>query len=646
MSFGFHVGRFGVRASLSPFNVEIRSNVQEPDRWLVEYAGGHPTASGQVMTERTSVQISDVFCAVDLIGNSIATSPLRLYQKMKDGTRREAFEHPVYKIFQKPNPEMTKFTFWKTLMGHRLLWGNYYCEIERNGAGIPIGLWPLAPDRTFPKRKRGVGGAPDGPLVYISRSSSGPEIELMPWEVLHDLGYSYDGLRGLSPIALHRETLGLSMAATDYGARFFGNDARPGGVLEHPGKLKNEAARRLKESWDEAHRGGAQSHRIAVLEDGMKFNTITMPNDDAQYLGTRVFQTSEVARIFHIPLHKLAELSHATFTNIESQEIEYVTDAVMPPAGSSEAELARKLLTDRERSAGYYAAFNLDGHMRGDLHSRYQAYEIAWKNGWMSADDIAELENRNPLPDGQGKTYFVPVVEQPMAKALAAPPAAAGSPGVPGKTGAAPAPGAGKAPAGGPPALPPLPPGTLPGSWLKLHDATGDKGAWDKWVVASLRDQMIEAYAPMFELVFARLKRKESAALQRMHTQTERDKFITEHSNYVTAAILPVLEAVKNSLEGLEGTLREGFEKEYREAFVHRYLESVRMDLSSPDPHYEATRAANAFAQEIYIRAGITKFAVIRCKSCIEAKRGENSAVHPPFARECRCQIVPGGEEK
>lgn len=587
------MGKYAMRAGLTPHPfVEFRSNVQEPDRWLIEYAGGHPTASGQVMTERTAVQVSAAYCCVDLISNSVATSPLCIYQKNKDKTRREATEHPIYDLLHNlPNPEMTSFTFRKTLMGHLLLWGNFYAEIEFDGSGTPVGLWPLAPDRTFPKRARGVGGAPNGPLVYISRSSSGPEVVLQPWQILHVMGYSYDGLRGLSPVALHRETLGLSTAATDYGARFFGNDARPGGVLEYPGKLKKEAAQRLKESWDEAHRGGTQGWRTAVLEEGIKFNATQMPNEDAQFLQTRIFQISEVSRMYHVPLHKLAELSHATFSNIEAQEIEYVKGAVMPWAEGFEHELERKLLRPDERAAGYYCEFNLDAHMRGDVKSRFEAYDIAWKDGWLNADEIAQRENWDPLPNGQGQTYFVPVTQQPLARALTAPPTGVlGAPGTP-NAGTAPKSGAGGQ-GTGVQQPPPLPAGTPHGSWIKLHEGGGD---WVKWKVASLRE-LSDAYAANFALVLNRLQRKETAALSR--ATTNKEKFISEHGSYVNDAVEPLFSAMRQSCVALVPAgygVSEDFEKEYRAGFVHRYLEGLRLGMST-DPAFEAERAIAAFS--------------------------------------------------
>src|SRR5579859_1614340 len=417
------VGKFGIRASLNPFRFEMRSNLSEPDRWLVEYAGGHPTASGQTMTERTAMQLSAVWCAVGLISDSIATSPLCIFEKLPDGSRREADDHPLYPILHdQPNDEMTAYTFWKTLVSHALLWGNLYGEIEVNGAGQPFAVWPLRPDRTFPRRELGVGGKPSGKLVYVARSSSGPEVTLRPDQVVHTMGYSYDGLRGLSPVALHRESLGLSMATADYGARFFGNDARPGGVLTTPQKLKPESAKRLKESWEEAHRGGDQSHRVAVLEEGVKFEGVSMSNEDAQFLMTRIFQLSEVARMFHVPLHKLAELSHATFSNIEDQEIEYVKGAVMPWAEAIEQEIFRKLIKPTMPAGQtFYSEFNLDGAMRGDPESRGKFYDVMWKDGFINQDEVRKRENLNPMPGGDGTKFYVPVTQQTVENALKPP---------------------------------------------------------------------------------------------------------------------------------------------------------------------------------------------------------------------------------
>jgi HK97 family phage portal protein len=638
------IGQFGLRASLNPFQFEFRSNLQEPDRWLVEYAGGHPTASGQTMTERTAMQLSAVWCAVGLISDSIATSPLCIFEKLPDGSRREADEHPLYPLLHdQPNDEMTAFTFWKTEVSHKLLWGNLYGEIERNGAGQPIALWPLRPDRTFPRRLLGPGGKETGELIYVARSSGGPEIELRPGQVLHSMGYSHDGLRGLSPVALHRESLGLSMAAADYGARFFGNDARPGGVLEVPTSLKPEAAKRLKESWEEAHRGGDQAHRVAVLEQGVKWAATSMSNDDAQYILTRTFQLSEISRMFHVPLHKLAELTHATFSNIEDQEIEYVKGAVLPIAEAIEQEIFRKLIKPTlPPGKNYYAEFNLEGAMRGDPESRAKYYDVMWKDGFMVADEVRAKENLNPYPDGIGKKPFVPVTQQPIERALNPP-----TPPPAGDSGAS---GGGK---------------LLPQPGKPANAAPADEPAAKRLrELADRRRQMASAYVPLLAHVGERLARKEAAALSR--AGVDADNFFREHTEYVRDSVKHVLTSIQESVWTLcemERTHqvsiaeRDKFVEGYADSFAHRYCKAALVEHISGAAqwakdvnnraHEEAMRAANAFALHVYKAGGVKRLAWVlpesgcssRCMA-LSTRSMDASGSHPPSGPRCECQIV------
>ena len=630
-------GRFGMRASLNPFQLEFRSSVEEPDRWLVEYAGGHPTASGQTMTERTAVQLTAVFCAVNLISDSIALARPNLWEKTANG-RREATDHPVYKLLRgDPNDEMTGFTMWHTFMAHLLLWGNGYLEIERDKGGRPVALYTLRPDRTFPRRLNGLAGAGLGPLVYAVRSSAGQEVTLQPHQVFHVMGYSYDGLRGLSPVALMRETLGAAAAANDYGARFFGNDARPGGVLSHPNRLKKEAAQRLKQSWDEAHRGGSQSFRTAVLEEGVKWQPMGMPNEDAQFLETRIFDISEVARMYHTPPHMLMEMSHSTFSNIEHQAIEYIKHACVPPACRIEDEASRKLLMPAERDR-YYVEHDFDEQLRGDLKSRYEAYQIAWQMGWRNADDIGVEENWNPQPNGQGKTYWVPVTQQPVERAINPPDPSPGTV-IHNYGGAA----AGNAPSGAAPA---------PGGKAKSGKAPA---AAARNFPEQLRI-LAKAFAPALEHVGDRIARKEAAALSRSGFNGQ--EFLREHEPYFAEAFTPVFERFIEGIGELLGPemnmpapKQDEAVRGYVESFAHRHCEQIgiwsRTDLKAVSAG-EAFRAANFFLLKFYTHAQVEFVRVdgavdccARCLNRVAAFAPWSDALHPPFHAGCECVVIP-----
>lgn len=378
------------------------TTLANPDRWLVEALGGGKAASGVTVNESTAMRCTAVYAAVRILAETIASLPLPVYRRLPGGGKERAHDHPLYRILHdQANEEMTSFVWRETLMGHLALWGNAYSEIERNQAGEVIGLWPLRPDRTWPERD-----PKSGKLVYKTLLPDGKGVVLPADRVLHIPGLSFDGLVGYSPIRLAREAIGLALAAEEFGARFFANDARPGGVLEHPGKLSQEAHERLRKSWEEMHQGLSKKHRIAILEEGMKFHEVSIPPEDAQFLETRKFQVTEIARIFRIPPHLLGDLERATFSNIEHQSIEFVVHTIRPWLVRWEQAINTKLFSEAERRV-YFAEFLVDGLLRGDIESRYRAYAIGRQNGWLSANDIRELENMNPIPGGD--IYLIPL---------------------------------------------------------------------------------------------------------------------------------------------------------------------------------------------------------------------------------------------
>lgn len=366
--------------------------------WLV---GGRSVA-GVAVNERTALTSTAVFAAVDILSRTLASLPLPVYRRLPGGGKERAPTHTLYAVLHDlANPEMTSYEFRQALMGHLCLWGNAYAEVQHDNAGRVIALWPLRPDRISIRRD-------DNGLIYTYQLPDGGQVGLRPPNIMHIRGLSSDGIVGYSPVRMAREAIGLALATEEFGARFFGNGSYPGGVLEHPGKLSDTAAERLKKSWEEMHKGLAQSHRVAILEEGMTWQQVGIPPEDAQFLETRKFQVAEIARIFHVPPHMLGDLERATFSNIEEQSIEFVVHTMRPWLVCWEQAIKRDLFTPSENKT-YFAEFLVDGLLRGDTQSRYEAYAIGRQNGWLSADDIRELENMNPLPDGQGKVYLIPL---------------------------------------------------------------------------------------------------------------------------------------------------------------------------------------------------------------------------------------------
>jgi len=365
------------------------------------------TTSGKLVNEHTALQTTAVYACVRILAETIAGLPLHVYQYRSDDSKERFPQHPLYSLLHnEPNPEMTSFVFRETLMSHLLLWGNAYAQIVRNGRGQPVALYPLLPN------KMDVSRAPNGELRYtyyldVDESGLRPRggyVTLRKDEVLHIPGLGFDGLIGYSPIAMAKNAIGMALATEEYGASFFANGANPGGVLEHPGVIKD--VQRVKDSWNAAYQGSGNAHRVAVLEEGMKFQAIGIPPEQAQFLETRKFQINEIARIFRVPPHMVGDLEKSSYSNIEQQSLEFVKFTLDPWVVRWEQSLCQALLLPSEKS-DVFIRFNLDGLLRGDYASRMTGYATGRQNGWLSANDIRELEDMNRIPASEGGDLFL-----------------------------------------------------------------------------------------------------------------------------------------------------------------------------------------------------------------------------------------------
>ena len=368
------------------------------------FMGG--SASGKQVNERTSMQMTAVYSCVRILSEAVASLPLNVFRYTGNGGKEKAFDHPLYRLLHdEPNPEMSSFIFRETLMTHLLLWGNAYAQIIRNGKGEVIALYPLMPDRMTVDRDS------NGRLYYKYRKSNddAPTMEsgvvsLAPSDVLHVPGLGFDGLVGYSPIAMAKNAIGLAIAAEEYGSKFYANGAAPSGVLEHPGTLKDPT--RVRDSWNSTFGGSSNSHKVAVLEEGMKYTPISISPNEAQFLETRKFQINEIARIFRVPPHMVGDLEKSSFSNIEQQSLEFVKYTLDPWVIRWEQALYRTLLSEEEKKT-YFFKFNVEGLLRGDYQSRMQGYATARQNGWMSANDIRELEDLDRIPAELGGDLYL-----------------------------------------------------------------------------------------------------------------------------------------------------------------------------------------------------------------------------------------------
>lgn len=363
--------------------------------------------SGEVVNERSAMQIATVYACVRLLAETVAGLPLHLFRDTGNNAKEKASDHPLYRLlYRQPNPEMTSFSFRETLMTHLLLWGNAYAQIIRDGRNNILALYPLLPEYMETDRDD------KGRIYYIYHAytdekpgKKNQDIYFRYDEVFHVPGLGFNGLIGFSPIAMMKNALGTTLAVEKYGSAFFKNGAQPSGVLEHPGILKNPE--KIRQNWSDVYGGSQNAHKVAVLEEGMKYTAISLPPEDSQFLSTREFGVNEICRIFRVPPHMVQDLSHSTFSNIEHQSIDFVVHTLTPWLVRFEQSITKDLLLPDEQDE-YYAKFNVDGLLRGDYQSRMQGYATGISNGFLCPNDIRTLEQMDRIPaEKGGDSYYL-----------------------------------------------------------------------------------------------------------------------------------------------------------------------------------------------------------------------------------------------
>jgi len=358
-------------------------------------------AKEEITSADAALQVGAVYSCVRVIAETVATLPCILYRRLEGGGKERATNHPLYPILhESPNPVQDSVQFFEMMTGHAVLRGNAYAYIEFGPAGTEI--IPLNPDRMEVKVSA------DGRYKYYEyRNGAKPQV-FKPEEILHIHGLSTDGYKGVSPINLAMKTVNVARKQELYADAMFQNKASPGGVLKHPGKLSEQAAKRLKEDFERKYSGTERSGATMLLEEGMEWQTIGLSNEQAQFIQGRKFSKSDIAMWFRMPPHKIGDLENATFSNIEHQALEFVTDTIRPWLVRWEKALLMKLFTADERK-NYAIEFLVDAILRGDTASRYAAYAVGRQWGWLNVDEIRERENMNPLPNGEGKVYLHPL---------------------------------------------------------------------------------------------------------------------------------------------------------------------------------------------------------------------------------------------
>jgi len=399
----------GLLAKLEAAPRAETTTLRSPAAWFLEALFGQREASSGVrVSEATALGLSAYYCGVNMIAGTCGSLPLNVYKS--DGKKRDVWaQHPAHRLLHtEPNPEMTAMSMRQTWITHALARGNAYGEILWDSRNNPEQIWLLPPHLTKPRRDD------RGQLWYEIRPWDKEVRYLKPEDVLHIPGMGYDGIMGYGLIQVARDAIGLNSAQDQYAAKFFRNGGNISGVVETDSVLTDGQFTRLKSEIAEKLQGLTNAHRIAVLEAGLKFKSMNPTHRDTQLVEERRFTVEDWARWLNMPPHKLKEMTHATFSNIEHQNIEWVVDTIRPWLVRFEQEFNRKLF---RKQSMFYTKHVVDGLLRGDQKARFDAYSIARNWGWMSANDVLELEDRNPLPGKLGDMYLVPLNMVPAEKA-------------------------------------------------------------------------------------------------------------------------------------------------------------------------------------------------------------------------------------
>ena len=385
--------------------VKNQASGYTPDEFFEQFwgrIGGFASHSGVNVNEESALRFITIFSCVRVLAEALASLPLVVHKSRFDGGADKGMDHPVFDLlYAEPNTEMNTSTWREQQMGNLVISGNCYSIITRNGRGQAVDLYPVPWERCWPYRDPA-----DMTIKY--RVNDRGKFEIFPAsEVFHVPGLGFDGILGYSPIRMAQESIGIGMAAAEFAARFYGQGMNAGGVLEYPTELSDKAYNRLKDDMEDNWSGMRNSWKPIILEGGAKYNRVSMPMADAQFIETRKFTRDEICGLFRVPPHMIADLERSTNNNIEQQSLEFVMYSLLPYVTKWENAINWKLFSKRDRSQGYYAKFNLSGLLRGDYKSRQEGLAIMRQNGVINSNEWRELEEMNPIEGEAGSAYLV-----------------------------------------------------------------------------------------------------------------------------------------------------------------------------------------------------------------------------------------------
>lgn len=379
------------------------------DAWLMPTSN---LATGKIVSPNEALTVSTVYRGINILANGLAMLPVIIYQRTADRDGKErAFKHPLWKLLRiQPNSRQDSFQYFHMAMTHILMRGNHYSQIIRNGKNEIVQLFPLNPDCVYPYW---ADPSDEDSLIYRVTLPNGKSWSFTPDEILHLRAMSTCGVKGVSVLDLGMQTVSESIAMSDHTAGFFSQGVRASGILSTPNVLSEDAARRLSSSFNEKYSGSQNAYKTILLEQGTTWSQISLTNEQSQLIESRKFTVLDFSRWFGVPPHKLYELSNATFSNIEHQALEFLTDSLGPWIVAFERGMTRQILRESEWDK-ILIEFQLDSLLRADIETRYKAYSIGKSNGFLNADEIRARENLNPLPDGKGQIYLEPLNMKPV----------------------------------------------------------------------------------------------------------------------------------------------------------------------------------------------------------------------------------------
>ncbi|MDD4195852.1 MAG: phage portal protein [Syntrophorhabdaceae bacterium] len=347
---------------------------------------GRATSSGINITETVALGIPAVFACIRVLTEAIASLPLITYERFTNGDRERARGFSLFNILHdRPNPLMTSFELRELLVGHLCLRGNAYCYIERDNGEV-VALWPLHPDKVTVE----VSGRE---LVY-KHQNEGTEKTYPMSDILHIRGLSGDGIMGYSPLSLLRDTFGYSKAVQEYSSSYFRNDASPGGILSSPNALSAQAHANLRDAWKEGHTGAGKHHQVAIMDNGLQWQSVGVSPQDSQLIESQKFSVVEIARVYRVPLSLVMDYERSTYSNVTEQNRSFLTHTLQPWLTRIEQAMAKSLLTESEKEK-YFIEHLTQGFLRADTKTRYESYKIAIEGGFLTIDEVRQLENMN-----------------------------------------------------------------------------------------------------------------------------------------------------------------------------------------------------------------------------------------------------------